>query len=149
MTLRDTVLLLERIAAQQPAVHTIVRNDVYKLNDHPSVTYGAFAWTQGTHSGNIESWGTAFRFSLFYVDRLTEDGTNQLEVQSTACAVLDNVLRNLADQGLEVEAWTINTFNQRFADVCAGAFAQVLVRVPKDTVCASEYLVDGPEIQII
>lgn len=27
--------------------------------------------------------------------------------------------------------------------------AQVLVRVPKDTVCAADYVVDGPEIQII
>ena len=149
MTLRDTILLLERIAADQPAIHTIVRNDVYKLNTAPSVNYGAFAWTQGTHSGSIESWGTAFRFSLFYVDRLTEDGSNQIEVQSTACAVLDNILRKLASEGLEVEAWTINTFNEKFADMCAGAFAQVLVRVPKDTVCAADYVVDGPQILII
>lgn len=139
MTLRDTILLIERIAGEQPAVHTIVRNDVYKLNDHPSLRYGAFAWTQGTHSGSVESWGTAFRFSLFYVDRLTENGGNQIEVQSTACSVLDNVLRRLAAEGLEVEAWTINTFNERFSDLCAGAFAQVLVRVPSDSICAEDY----------
>ena len=149
MTLRDTILLIEKIASEQPAIHTIVRNDVYKLNAAPSVKYGAFAWTQGTHSGRIESWGTAFRFSLFYVDRLKEDGSNQIEVQSTACSVLDNILRLLADNGLEVEAWTINTFNEKFSDVCAGAFAQVLIRVPKDTICADDYAINQPDILII
>ena len=139
MTLRDTILLLERIASEQPAIHTLVRNDVYKLNEHPAVVYGAFAWTQGQHGGSLDSWAVVFRFSLFYVDRLTENGGNQIEVQSTAVSVLDNILRALAAQGVEVDPWTITTFHQKFTDVCAGAFAQVAIRVPNDSICVDSY----------
>lgn len=138
MTLRDTILLIERIAAGQPAVNMIVRNDIFKLNDCPDALYGVFAWTQGDHTGGPDRWDTAFNFSLFYTDRLTEDGGNQIDVQSTAVAVLTNVLRALAATA-EVGEWTITPFNQRFADMCAGAWARVAVRVPVDTVCVEDY----------
>lgn len=143
MTLRDTILLLEQIAAAQPAVNMIVRNDIYKLNACPDALYGAFAWTQGQHSGGADRWDTAFSFSLFYVDRLTEDGANQVDVQSTAVSVLTNILRAVAATDLlNLDDWTITTFNERFADMCAGAFAQVTVHVPADTVCVEEYPFD-------
>lgn len=143
MTLHDTVLMLEAIAAGQPAVNMIVRNDIYKLNACPDALYGVFAWTQGQHQSGLNTWGIAFRFTLFYADRLTEDGGNQLEVQSLGVQLLDNVLRQAAARGLEVLDWTIQTFNEKFSDMCAGAFAQVVIRVPLDTVCEQEYLIPG------
>ena len=139
MTLRDTILLLERIASEQPAIHTIVRNNVYKLSDHPAVQYGVFAWTQGQHTGSLDSWAVGFRFTLFYVDRLTEDKQNQIEIQSTAVSVLDNILRGISAEGVEVDPWTITTFNEDFADACAGAFASVRILVPQDSICVDTY----------
>lgn len=138
MTLRDTIRLVEGIAASQPAVNMIVRNDIYKLNSCPAALYGVFAWTQEQHREGIDDYGPAFAFDFFYVDRLTEDGGNQVEVQSVAVSTLRNVIRELAAT-LEVEDWTYTTFNQRFADLCAGAFARVTVRVPADTLCPETF----------
>lgn len=129
MTLQDTIRRIEAVAKAQPAVRTIIQNDVYRLSEMPDVRYGVFAWTQEMHSEALDDYGPLFRFVLFYVDRLTEDGGNQVEVQSTGVDVLRNVIRGIAAE-LEVTDWTYQTFNQRFADMCAGAFARVAVRVP-------------------
>lgn len=129
MTLRDTIALIEQTAAAQPAVSMIVRNDIYKLNACPDAQYGAFAWTQETHREALEDYGPAFAFVLFYADRLTENGGNELDVQATGIEVLRNVIRTLADT-LEITDWTYQVFNEQFADLCAGAFARVAIRVP-------------------
>lgn len=138
MTLRDTIALIERTAAAQPAVNMIVRGDIYKLNACPDARYGAFAWTQETHREALEDYGPAFAFVFVYADRLTEDGGNQVEVQSTAVETLRNIIRSLADT-LEITEWTYDTFNQRFADLCAGAFARLTIRVPAETVCPEDF----------
>jgi len=134
MTLLELIRKIEAVALSQPAVNTIVPNDINTLNTLPDVRYGVFAWTQEQHQEALEDYGPTFRFAFIYADRLTEDGGNQVEVQSTGVEVLRNVIRTLASE-LEVTSWTYDTFNERFADVCAGAFARVSIRVPAGTLC--------------
>lgn len=138
MTLYEVIRRIEATAAKQPAVNMIVENDIFKLNVCPDAKYGVFAWTQGAHTASTESDERRYSFSLFYVDRLTDNGDNQIGVQSVAVEVLDNVLRELAEDW-GVEDWTIQPFNQRFTDVCAGAFASVVLSVPLGSVCSEDY----------
>jgi hypothetical protein len=138
MTLRDTIAVLERMARLQPSVRMIVRNDVYRLNTYPDARYGVFAWTQQQHrvAGDL----AYFSFALFYIDRLTEDGSNEVEVQSTGIATLTNILRRLEDYGIEPGAeFTFQTFNQRFLDECAGVWCTVTMSVPVDDTCAEAW----------
>lgn len=148
MTLRDTIAMIETVAAAQPAVNMVVRQDVYKLNSCPAARYGAFAWTQEQHREAVDDYGPTFTFALFYVDRLTEDGSNMIDVQSTAVELLRNVIRTLAGT-LEVTSWTYDTFTQRFADLCAGAFARVTIRVPAGTVCPEDFDIETDKILTI
>ena len=78
MTLYEIIRRIEATAAKQPAVNMIVENDIFKLNACADARYGVFAWTQGAHTASTESDERRFQFSLFYVDRLTDDGGNQL-----------------------------------------------------------------------
>lgn len=130
MTLLETIRLIERIAAGQPAVNMIVRNDVFRLNSFSDARYGVFAWTQGQHSGNVDDAFQSFAFTFFYVDRLTENKGNEVEVQSVGVDTLGNVLRLLSDAGVIVGDYNLTTFNQRFFDECAGVFASVRLQVP-------------------
>ena len=82
MTLSDTIRLIETVAAGQPSVHSIIRNDIFRLNALPDAKYAAFGWTQGQHSTSIDANLYTFRFTFFYIDRLTEDMGNQVEVQT-------------------------------------------------------------------
>lgn len=135
MTLAQLISIIEKVASSQPAVNMIVRNDVFRINSAPSLKYGVFAWTQGQHSGNVVTGFNTYTFSLFYVDRLKEDLSNQVEVQSVGCEVIGNILRFLEEYDIEVTSYTMQPFDQRFKDNCAGVFSNVSVSVPATSMC--------------
>lgn len=139
MTLLQLIRTIERVAAGQPAVGTIVRNDIFRLNAAPAVRYGAFAWLQGEHRSGDGSL-MDYSFTFFYADRLTADRANEIEVQSVGVEVLTNIVRQLEDLGVFREGdVTFRTFNQRFADECAGVYCSVTLQVLKDGLCSDAY----------
>lgn len=138
MTLIEFIRVLEGVAAEQPSVNMIVRDNVLRVNDNPNDRYGAFVWTQGQHTDSAVTDSRLLRFTLFYVDRLTADEGNRAEVQSVGMDTLGNIIRTLADE-FDVAEWSVDTFAQRFTDQCAGAFATVAFRVPVGMTCPVEY----------
>ena len=78
MDLFTTIRTIEGLAAVQPPVASICRNDIYLLNAAKSVKYGVFAWTQGTHRVSADGSTLRLAFYLYYVDRLTDGGGNAL-----------------------------------------------------------------------
>ena len=138
MTLSQLIQTIERVASMQPSINMIVQQDVFRINSAPSLKYGVFAWTQSQHSGSINGMQT-YSFSLFYVDRLKEDLSNQIEIQSVGCETIGNILRALDEYDVEVGNYTIQTFNQRFTDECAGVFCNVTLSVLPTIGCAETY----------
>lgn len=137
MTLLETITAIEMAARQQPSINMVVRNDVFRLNTIPDAKYGVFAWTQGQHE--IREDLQTFVFTFFYVDRLTADKSNEVEVQSVGVQTLGNILRSLEDLGIFPGTWTAQAFNQRFLDECAGVFANVRLEVPTGWICPEEF----------
>lgn len=135
MTLKEAIKVIELVASQQPSVNMIVENDVFRLNAKPDARYGVFAWLQGQHSASVDSNTLSLQFTFFFVDRLTGDRGNQIEVQSVGIQTLDNILRRLDDLGMWVSRYTFQTFNQRFVDECAGVFTNVTIDIPISSVC--------------
>lgn len=140
MTLLETIRTIERVASLQPAINMIVRNDVFRLSTVPDARYGVFAWLQNQHISNVASSLITYSFTFFYVDRLTENLSNQVEIQSVGIQTLDNIIRTLEELGVFAENdYTFQVFNQRFADECAGVFCNVTLSVPKDIICADTF----------
>lgn len=135
MTLREVIRAIEVVAIAQPGVGMVVRNDIFRLNACPDARYAVFGWTQGQHSGSASNDLMSWRFTFFYIDRLNESGRNEVEVQSVGIETLRNVLLGLRDMGLEADAWTFDTFTQRFLDHCAGVFCGVTLTAPVGWVC--------------
>ena len=135
MNLNQVIRAIEKTAAMQPPVGSIVRNDVFRINASQAVRYGAFAWLQGEHTtsgdGNLMQWA----FTFFYVDRLNKDKGNEVPIQSTGIEVLENILRQLEALGIFAGDYSFQTFNQRFTDECAGVFCRVTLETTKDSVC--------------
>ena len=139
MTLSQLINIMEGVARQQPSINMIVQNDVYRINSAPSLKYGVFAWTQGQHSGSVNGMMT-YNFTIFYVDRLTEDQSNQIEIQSVGCETLGNILKTLSEEyDIEVDNYTMQTFNQKFTDECAGVLCNVALSVLPTSVCPELY----------
>lgn len=137
MTLKDTIRIMKEVAMRQPAIRTICENDIYKLNaDGNAWHYGVFAFVQGRHTTAFEDDFNHFNFSLFYVDRLIEDRSNQVDIQSTGVEVLNAIVAELQQRGIYIEGdYTFQPFNQRFADDCAGVFIDVRMEVSKNSIC--------------
>ena len=140
MTLTETIRLIEEVAAGQPPIKSIIRNDIFRLNSLPDAKYGVFGWTQGQHTANADSSFYTYRFTFFYIDRLTENKSNELEIQSVGISVLDNILRLLDENNaVPVGDWQFTTFNQRFLDETAGVYVTVGIQVPVSGLCADTF----------
>ena len=159
MTLLNVIRRIEAVAGNQPAVGSIVRDNIFLLNERPDVRYGSFAWVQGQHSETMENDMRTYRFTFFYIDRLLQGGSNALEVQSVGMDTLGNIMRTLAED-FDVTEWSVDPFTQRFADECAGAYCSVTLRALRGG-CFEEFpegseggdsddmLTTGNEIQIL
>lgn len=140
MTLSNTIRFIEKVALLQPAVKSVVPNDIFRLNATPDAEYAVFGWTQGNHSIGVDDSFATYAFTFFYVDRLTADKGNELEIQSVGIQVLDNIVRMLERAGAHcATAYTFTTFNQRFLDECAGVYTQVQLQVPLNGICEEGY----------
>ena len=78
MTLLELIKAIETVASRQPSVKMVVENDVFRLNSRADARYGVFAFTQGQHTASVESSAISYAFTFFYVDRLTNDRSNEL-----------------------------------------------------------------------
>ena len=66
MNLLQTIRAIEKTAALQPGVQSIVRNDVFRLNASPVAKYGVFAWLQNEHSTTEDSSFITYNFTFFW-----------------------------------------------------------------------------------
>jgi len=142
MTLLETINAMEVIASKQPSIKMVVENDIFRLNAKADARYGVFAFTQGQHTTSVDSNLITYAFTLFYVDRLKNNRSNQMEIQSVGIQTLDNIIRSLDEMGISAENdYSFQVFNQKFVDECAGVFCNVNLSVPVGSVCP-EYFAD-------
>lgn len=140
MTLLETIRTMEVIASRQPSIKMIVENDIFRLNAKADARYGVFAFVQGDHSTAINTNEITYAFTLFYVDRLKNDRSNQIEIQSVGIQTLDNILRTLDEAGIYAETgYSFQVFNQRFVDECAGVMCRVSLSVPLGSPCSDQF----------
>lgn len=140
MTLSELIRTMEVIASKQPSINMVVENDIFRLNNKADARYGVFAFLQGEHSTSIDSNVITYAFTLFYADRLKNDRSNQIEIQSVGIQTLDNILRTLDESGIFVEnGYSFQVFNQRFTDECAGVMCRVSLSVPLNGICSDQF----------
>lgn len=135
---------IKKIGQAIPNINTVVLSDIFELNSKPDVDYSVFAIIQDTHRQDDDFF--YFNFVLYYVDRLLNDKSNQLEIQSHGIQLLSTVISKIEELGLivnhDVVQTTYQTFTQRFSDECAGVFARVEIMVPVDCQIPYDVLVD-------
>lgn len=128
MTLYEIVKSLQEIAQKQPNINYVGEGDIYILNSKTNIDYSVFFITQTNHAqyeNTIE-----YNLTLFYVDRLMTDESNRLKIQSEGIMMLGNIINIFNQKYPDVEIeYTINhtTFLHKFADSCAGVFANVKI----------------------
>lgn len=136
MTLLDTVRIIEASAMKLNTINMIVENDVFKLNGYTDARYGVFAFTQGQHRYHHDEGLMELNFTLYYIDRLTDDHRNQLACQSTGISTLTTLIRRLQLSDLDITSNVLyQPFNEKFEDDCAGVYCDVRIMIPIDIDC--------------
>ena len=126
MTLLQLTDTIRKVALSQPNIHSCV-GEFLDLNS-PDAKYSAIILQQRTHRRDNDF--MTYSFYLAYTDRLTEDKSNEVEVQSTAIQVIDSIFYSLENHNLDVSMGAYNTFTQRFLAEAAGAYVELNVVVP-------------------
>lgn len=120
---------LEAYSLSLPYVNDSHLGDIYEyLNGEPNVKYASvnIDITNSVRNDNL----TSYSVYLYYIDRLTEDKSNWMEIKTTAEQVLNSIINYAATIGDVNDGWTINYFEQQFADYCAGGYVQFNLEVP-------------------
>ena len=131
MTLKTIIEKLKEYALATPNVGGVIVNDVFRANFWDDAHYGVVAIIQREHS--ISDNFAIFRFQLAYIDRLTEDKENEVEVQSEGVMVISNMVNALVEDNADVEMngeMSFSVFNERFKDECGGVLADVAFTTP-------------------
>lgn len=135
MTLYETIKTVNNVAASEPNINTIVLSgNVFDLNtNNITVRYSTFCCEQMTHQRTEEEF-MIFNFRLYFIDRLTEDMRNRIEIQSKGIETLESILHKIRDLDIFgiTSDYTYTPFTNRFEAWCAGVYCEVGIQVPAD-----------------
>lgn len=114
------------IKSVDKTVGDFLYGDIYNINHLQELNYPAVVVTNATHFADVNT--VTYYFNIFYIDRLTANKSNKLDVQSTAISTLTNALQLIDDEYIVIDNYEIHTFEEKFNDVCAGAYAKVGIK---------------------
>lgn len=118
-------------------VNQVFIGDVYEVNTQQDIEYPISVITEGTHTGNTENDTEVYGITIFLIDRLLDDKSNENEVKSWANEGLKDMIDRIEEVGIGIvyDNYQIVTFTNRFEALCAGAYATLQIEVPNDGCC--------------
>ncbi len=112
---------------------------IYELNSMTIKDYALiYLSPTGTHS--VQDNYTTYNLTLFYMDRLLADKSNDVQIYSTGIEVLKTVIRDLESLPgvLDVQkGYTVQNFTEteKMSDLVAGAYATINITVINNSDC--------------
>jgi len=143
MTLKYLLNEISKTAIRQKCInYAAAGSDIYQLNALRVDSYPVlFTSPTGNHTVNENT--TTYEVTIYYLDRLTEDNSNDIDIQSTAIEQLKNMVRWIAvfDGVVSVsEEYQITNFieTEAFNDRIAGAYCTIEIEVLNNFTCPDE-----------
>ncbi len=138
MTIKQLIATIEKIASKKPNINYVGVGNVYDLNTKPDVKYSVLYITPS--KTDVYENEVTHSVTIFYIDRLTDNLDNKLEIQSNGTREITNIINHLVNtEDVEVNyPLSFTPFNQRFADDCAGVFTTITFSVEGEGLCFFE-----------
>ncbi len=151
MTLKNLLYEIAKYASKNKIInYSAAGPSLYQLNmetikDYPLL----FASPTGSH--NVSPNLTTYTITLYYIDRLTTGGENDVDILSNSVEGLKTIINGIKRIPGIVEIYddySITNFadTQRMSDKVAGAYATIVIRTTNETTCTGEASVDGDYI---
>lgn len=131
MNLMTIQKYIVEVAKNHPLVNEAFIGSIYNINSESDTKYGVLS----VQAQSVQKYNNYVLYNLYiyYADRLTEDKKNVDNVQAEAVNVLVEIL-NYCKNYMDVDFtnYTINLFEQKFADETAGAYLNVSIQALDD-----------------
>lgn len=140
MTLEKLLWAISNLAIQQKTInYTMAGSDIYSINGRTIKDYPLF-FISPTGTQQVRNNTTIYTLTIYYLDRLLDDLSNDVTIMSVAIEELKNIIRGI-DQLEEVEdvadEYEITAFieTEAFDDKLSGAYATIRVECKNETTC--------------
>lgn len=140
MTLQNLIDTIARFGIQNKIINcSMAGSSIYDINGDTIDGYPLlFTSPTGTH--RVERDTTTYEITLYYLDRLVQDRSNEMNVLSTAVEALKNIIWGIANlDGIVDVTESLNIRNvtetEVFADAVAGAYVTFEVKVLNAFTC--------------
>lgn len=120
-------------AKKHKYIEEVYYGDIYEFENLPNRRYSNFVLT--IQNNTTDSDTTTYTFNAFVTDRLTDDRSNLLEVQSLSKTILEQILAECFDS---LDSTTYTFWTEKFNDLCAGCYVTFSVTLPKEIICADD-----------
>lgn len=139
MTLYRLKNIIENIVNTHPHFRQFNEGSVYDINDLENINYPLFNfhinYVQGINESNMK-----INVNFIYLDRLINDFSNKLLIQSDGIVYLNEVINSLDEYGIDVEAgYQFTPFTQSVNDVTAGVYVTLNLQVTNNLGDCNEY----------
>ena len=124
----DLIELIKRTSLKHPLVATFFLDKYALSGGETDIDYGVISLL--TEEFRIGQDINVYNFKILYAD-MVHNG-NELQIESTAIAVLNEIMNELSKSVYIMYPLSVNTFRYQFADMCAGAIADVSITVRSD-----------------
>lgn len=116
--------------------------DIFAINSQ-SIREYPILFTSPTGSHRVEENTTTYSITLYYIDRLLRDSSNDIDIFSSAVEQLKAIVIGIAQiDGVVGVSDSYNVLNftetERLSDSCAGAYCTIEVTVLNDFICVDE-----------
>lgn len=140
MTLKKLLNIIGEMAISQKCCHySACGTSIAQLNPIPIDSYPVL-FTSPTGNHRVQENTTTYEITLYWIDRLLEDNTNDIDIFSNSIEQLKNIIIGIRDLVEVVDVdfnYIIRNFTNTEAmdDRVAGAYATIQITVINDTLC--------------
>jgi hypothetical protein len=124
--------LLKKAFGKHPFVNNIY-SEVYRDDHTDNIVYPCVVYNVTGVTVNPNG-TTSVAMIVYFIDRITPEGDNVIQVQSLGMSVITEVLNALKDIDDDdiLESFTFTPFRNQFADNCAGVYCNATVLFVSD-----------------
>ena len=118
---------IKEISTSHILVNEYSEGDIYEYLNAGEHKYPCVFLTVTNISTSLSS--SSINFTLFYTDRLLENGSNKTAIQSTGIQVIRQILSRFEERNPEYQFNSVDytPFTEKFSDMCAGVFGEISV----------------------
>ena len=132
---------IKKITLEHKLINRFTEGDIYtNLNEEKDKLYPTVNLTIDTVLVNGDY--QTINGYLYYIDRLLDDESNKIEIQTVGIRSLQSIINKLSEiYNWNITSQTYNPFTEKFADLCAGVYVTFTMEVPAEEICADDLFV--------